>query len=100
MTYKKRTEMANGNTSWIDSRTLRNMDLIMDCLEANKGKKFTYKKLAEKTGMNVKQVQFACQKLAFKKEPLIQIFAERYGYGGQVKVAEKVKLKPATGGKN
>lgn len=98
---KEKWVMAFDCTSWVDPATLRNIDLIYNFLfksnvlaERKGGRRpsFSYSMISKHTGVNPRQVQFACQKLAFKKVPYLKITAISYGSGRGVKTAEKVEL--------
>jgi hypothetical protein len=93
--------MANNNETWIDPITLENIDKIYDFLLVESKKswrnnrktpKYSYSQLSEHTSINVKQVQFACQKLAYKIDPYIRIHAMSFGFSEGVKTSEKVEL--------
>lgn len=97
---KQKWEMTNDNTTWIEPATLRNIEKIYDfLLEKTKvaqkfGRhkpKYSYSQLAKQTGINPKQVQFACQKLAFKIIPYLKITAISYGTKTGAKTTEKVE---------
>jgi len=98
---KEKWAMANGNETWIDPATRRNIEKIYDFLLARRkeslssGKKlprFSYAQIAHETGITPKQVQFACQKMAFKENPYFKIHAVSYGSRRGVKTCEKVEL--------
>lgn len=105
-----RFKMANGCSSWIRAPTRKNMTVIykflIDKSEDRKRKpEFTYGAIAKLTGINPHQVQFACQKMAFKgKNPLIKIFTSTSGKKGNIKLHEKViligKLKKSSSGED
>lgn len=94
-------EMSNGNSSWIWKATMNNIEIIVDYLlkQKSEGKfEFTYKKISKATGLDRRQVQFACQKLAFRihPKPIIKIVADSYknksGSKKPIQLTEKVKL--------
>jgi hypothetical protein len=93
--------MAFDSTTWIDPATRRNIDMVYDFLfnrtelserTGRRRPSFSYAQLSKETGISPKQVQFACQKLAFKKVPYFKIHAISYGSKKGVKTTEKVEL--------
>lgn len=93
-----RFKMMNGCSSWIRAPTRKNMSKIYKfLLEQSEGKKrkpeFTYGAISKATGINPHQVQFACQKMAFKeKNPLIKIFTKTNGNKNKLRLFEMVVL--------
>lgn len=93
--------MANGNTTWVEPATERNINKIYDFLEAEyqraakAGKRtpeFSYSQIARKTSIDNRQVQFAIWKLSFLKNPICKITAKSYRGKTGAKTTEKVEL--------
>lgn len=93
--------MANNNETWIDPVTYLNIEAIYEFLleqakkawsEGKRTPKYSYTQISNKIAINVKQVQFACQKLAYKMDPYIRIYAVSFGSSEGVKTSEKVEL--------
>ena len=106
---KEKWEMANGNTSWIDPMTKNNITLIYRFLAdetrkaSKEGKKrpcFNYSQIAKAIRKQRIQVSFACQKLAFAKEPFLRIEARSFRSHKGGKITEKVHLIRFTNSKN
>lgn len=93
MLYKK---MLGGSSTWIKSTTNNHISTLYTFLAQHataagtKPRSFTYNALAQETGINRKQVQFACQKMAFLDPPLVQIKAGVMRSKGRC--VERVKL--------
>lgn len=93
-----RIKMANGCSSWFRAPTRKNASKIYEfLLEQSEGKKrkpeFTYSNISKATGINPHQVQFACQKMAFReKNPQIKIFTKTIGKKDKLRLIEMVVL--------
>ena len=98
---KQKWDMANGNVEWVDPVTLYNIDKIYNFLEekllyAKRNHRriptFTYTKISKNTGINVKSVQQACHKMAYKFIPIIKISAISFRTKNGGKIGQAVKL--------
>ena len=95
---KLKWQMANDNETWIARATLINVDLIYNFLlsKSDLEKKhkpyFSYSEIAKAIHKDLKQVQFACQKMAYKVDPVIRIRAERIICKNGIRTSEKVQL--------
>lgn len=94
----RRLNMLGGSSTWIKAATDRNMRTIYLFLakktkDAKKRPRFSYSEIAGNTNVNRRQVQFACQKLAYMNPPVIKITAVKYPQKDRsVKTSEKVTL--------
>lgn len=93
--------MANGNETWIDPATLRNIERVYEYLaeqtssaraKKKRTPRYSYQQLSKLLRMNPKQVAFACRQLAYKREPYVRIHAISFGSQTGVKTTEHVEL--------
>lgn len=85
--YKDRSgikvaEMSNNNTIWLREDSIINCNIIMDHLEKDfkevgSKRKMTFAQVSRETKICASSVSSACYFLAFRKEPLVKIWAEK-----------------------
>jgi len=90
--YMKKWEMLGGNSTWVIKPTMINILKIYKFLLANKPKKFSYADLSKELSIDKKQVAFACNKLIYKKNPILKCKAELLINGKSAIMREQVWL--------
>jgi len=96
----EKLEMQNGNTTWIRAETRRNMDKIYDWLEikfegkflGNGQRTYTFLTIAKAIGVHHNRVSFACNKLAYLKNPVVRLHARKRVSKEGVRTYEGVEL--------
>jgi len=93
---KERWLMLNGNELWITCDQLAIINMVYDFLEENttsKKKRFTTSEIAVGVGKRSDSVSNALLRLAFKQNPFVRIFADRYpNKSGGVLTVQKYEL--------